>query len=44
VSTPTLVVSHASGTVELRIYGYAATGTSGTMRVENAFTVSGSLQ
>ena len=44
VSSPTLTVSGASGTVEIRIYGYAATGASGTMRVQNTLTVSGSLQ
>ena len=44
VSTPTLSVSGAAASVELRIYGYAAGGTSGTMRVENTFTVSGSVQ
>lgn len=41
-STPALAVSGATSAVELRLYGYAATGTSGTMRV-TALTVSGSI-
>ncbi|MGE5184666.1 MAG: hypothetical protein ACM31C_21490 [Acidobacteriota bacterium] len=43
-SSPSLSVTGATGAVEIRIYGYAATSTSGTMRVQNTFTVSGSLQ
>ena len=43
VSTPALAVTGATGAVEIRIYGYGATGTSGTMRVENTFTVTGSI-
>jgi hypothetical protein len=37
-------VTSASGQVEIRIYGYSATGASGTMRVQGTFSVSGSLQ
>lgn len=44
VSAPTLTVSGASGSIEIRIYGYAATGTTGTMRVQNTLSVSGSMQ
>ena len=35
--------NNASGTIELRIYGYSATGSGGTFRVENLLTLSGSL-
>ena len=42
-STPTLSAS-ASGNLELRIFGYGATAVSGTMRIQNDFTVSGKLQ
>jgi hypothetical protein len=30
--------------VEIRIYGYAATATGGTLRLQNTVTISGSLQ
>jgi len=43
-STPALTVSGATSAVEIRIYGYAATATSGTLRLQNSLTVSGSLQ
>jgi len=43
-STPSLSVNASTAMVEIRIYGYSATGTSGTMRIENTLTVSGSLQ
>jgi hypothetical protein len=43
-SMPALTVSGASGMIEIRIYGYAATGTSGTMRVQNTLQVTGTLQ
>jgi hypothetical protein len=42
-STPALSVTGATGAVEIRIYGYHASGTSGTFRVQNTFTISGSL-
>lgn len=41
-STPALAVSGATGAVELRIYGYAATSASGTLRLQTTLTVSGS--
>jgi hypothetical protein len=41
-STPTLSASGAS--VEIRIYGYGAGGTGGTMRVQGTLTVTGALQ
>jgi hypothetical protein len=44
VNTPTLSVSNASGTLEVRIYGYDATSTSGTLRIENTLTLTGSFQ
>jgi hypothetical protein len=37
-------VTAASGTLEIRIFGYAATGASGTLRVQNTLQVSGSVQ
>jgi hypothetical protein len=43
-STPMLSVSKSAAVVELRIYGFGASGTAGTMRVQNMVTVSGSLQ
>ena len=43
-STPTLAVSGASGTVEVRIYGFAASAGTGTFRIQNMLSVTGSLQ
>lgn len=43
-STVTLSVTGATGAIELRVYGYGATGTTGTFRIQNTLTVSGSLQ
>jgi hypothetical protein len=43
-STPTLAISGSAGAVELRFYGYSATSASGTLRVQNTFSVTGSLQ
>lgn len=42
-SNPTLSVTGQTGQVEIRIYGYAATSASGTLRLQNTLTVSGSL-
>src|SRR6267142_4684 len=42
-STPALAVSGATGMVEIRVSGFAATGTAGTMRVQNTLSISGSL-
>ena len=42
-STPTVSAS-STGSLEIRIYGYKAGGTSGTMRVQNTLSVSGILQ
>ena len=42
-SVPVLSVSGANGAVEVRIYGYAATGSAGTLRVENTLSLSGSF-
>jgi len=44
VSSPALTVIGATGAVEIRIFGYGATGATGTMRVQNTLQVSGSLQ
>jgi len=43
-TTPTLAVSDATGVVELRVYGFAASSTSGTFRLQNTLTVSGALE
>ena len=40
----TLSVSGATDAVEVRIYGFAATGTAGTMRLENTLTLTGSIE
>ena len=42
-ATATLSVTGATGAVEIRVYGFGATSTGGTMRVEGTLTVSGSL-
>jgi hypothetical protein len=44
VATPTLSVSGATAAVEVRIFGFNASSSNGTFRVQNTFTVSGSLQ
>ena len=41
-STP--VLSATGGTVELRIYGYAASASTGTMRLQNTLAISGSVE
>ena len=43
-STPALSVMNATGAIEIRVYGYAATATGGTFRLQNALTVTGSLK
>jgi hypothetical protein len=43
-SSPSLSITGATGAVEIRLYGYSATGATGTMRIQNTFSVSGSLQ
>ena len=43
-STPSLSVSGHAGAVEIRIYGYGATSTGGTMRAQNMLTVTGATQ
>lgn len=42
VSAPSLTISDASD-LELRVFGYAATSTAGTMRIQNTLTISGSV-
>jgi hypothetical protein len=39
-----VTVSASSGPLEIRIYGYGAMGATGTMRVQNTLTVTGTLQ
>lgn len=45
-STPTVTLAAVSGTgaIELRVYGYGATSTAGTFRIENTMTLSGSIE
>jgi hypothetical protein len=43
-ATPALSVNGATGAVEIRVYGYDASGAGGTMRVDTTLTVAGSLQ
>lgn len=42
-SAPTLAINGTTTAVEIRIYGYAASSTSGTLRLQNTLTISGSL-
>jgi len=42
-STASMSVNGATGAVEIRVYGFGASGTGGTMRVDTTLTVSGSL-
>jgi hypothetical protein len=44
VSNVTMSVSAATGAVEIRIFGHASVDPSGTMRVQNTFTLSGALK
>lgn len=43
-STPTLSVSGATGMIEVRVFGFSASSASGTMRVQNTLTITGSLR
>jgi hypothetical protein len=38
-----LSVTHATGAVEVRMYGYSASAESGTLRLRNTLTITGSL-
>ena len=42
-STPTVTAS-TTGQLEIRVYGYAAGSTGGTLRVQNTLTVDGTIQ
>ncbi|HET9989763.1 MAG TPA: hypothetical protein VFQ65_14625 [Kofleriaceae bacterium] len=42
-STPTVTAS-ASGQLEIRVYGYSASATGGTLRVQNTLSVNGTIQ
>jgi hypothetical protein len=44
VSTPALAVMNATGAVQIRVYGYAASTTGGSYRLETTLTVSGSVK
>jgi len=43
-TTPSLTVSAATGTVELRVFGYDASSLNGTMRISGQLTLTGSFQ
>jgi hypothetical protein len=42
-STPALSITGATTAIEIRVYGWAASGSGGTMRVDTTLTVSGAL-
>ena len=42
-ASPSLSVNGATNAIEVRVYGYGASGTGGTMRLDTTLTVSGSL-
>ncbi len=42
-SSPTLTVTDETSTVEVRVYGFDAGSTEGTMRIESTLSVSGKL-
>jgi hypothetical protein len=44
VSTPALSVAASTAPVEIRIYGWSASSTNGTFRVQNTFSITGTLQ
>jgi hypothetical protein len=43
VPTTATISASTSGNLEIRIYGFGATGSIGTMRVENTLSISGTL-
>ncbi|MBV8761705.1 MAG: hypothetical protein JO257_30705 [Deltaproteobacteria bacterium] len=43
-STPALTVSGATGAIEVRVYGFSASSTGGTMRLRNTLTLQGKLR
>jgi hypothetical protein len=43
-SSPAVTAANQTAVVEVRLYGYGAGGTAGTMRVENTLTVNGTVQ
>lgn len=44
VADAALTVTGATGVIELRVFGWAATGTAGTLRIENTLTLTGTLR
>jgi len=43
-SMPALTVTAATGVLELRVYGFSASATTGTMRIQNTLSITGALQ
>ena len=43
-TTPSLSVSAATGTIELRVFGYDSSNLNGTMRISGTLTLTGSFQ
>jgi hypothetical protein len=43
-STPSLAISAAPGAVEIRIYGFGASSTAGTLRVQTTLAITGALK
>jgi hypothetical protein len=41
---PALTVTAATGVLELRVYGFSASATTGTMRIQNTLSITGALQ
>jgi len=42
-SMPTLTVTGATGAIEIRVFGFSASGTGGTMRIQTTLSVTGSV-
>jgi len=42
-SSPLLTVTAVHGALELRVLGYSATATTGTMRIQNTMSITGAL-
>jgi hypothetical protein len=43
-ATPSLTVSGSTGAIEVRVYGFGASSTAGTLRIATTLTVTGSVQ
>jgi len=44
VSSSNLMVTGATGMVEIRVFGYSASSSSGTFRIQNTLTLNGTLR